>query len=72
MALNPAIDRVRNLSAKKIAGVHSLTLGELVAFGFLVSTILPQLSKRVPFVKGHTNTCMYAALALLFIVLWID
>ena len=72
MSLNPAIAKIRTLSAKKIAGEHSLTLGETIVFGLIVITTIPGIAAKIPFIKSHQKIALYGSLALLFIVLWMS
>lgn len=72
MALNNTIARVRALASKKVAGVHSLTLGETVCFALVCIFAIPRLKAKVPFLKNVGNMGLYASLALLFVFLYLD
>ena len=71
MSLNPTLSKLRELSGKKIAGEHSLTAGEIVAFVVLCAVLL--YKEKIPIVKGwKANTATLGALAFLFLVLYLD
>ncbi len=71
MSLNPTISKLRAFSNHKLAGEHSLTTGELIAFVLLCLVLFAK--DKIPIIKGwKTNTATLGAVALLFLVLYLD